>query len=133
MKIGKLKSYYKVTNRVLDKEFLSIRNTYNQKYNYPKQRWIQFCEYFIKRDFKVSLYEARKTRSKYVTVYGNFDLEFVVRFSDHPTQIQKKGLPPSDTRRCDFFVGPGFGNCPWFTLSDGISATINYFKSPERT
>ncbi len=66
---------------------------------YGKQKWIEFCEHLLNDGFELSLYEARETVSKYITVKHN-GREFKVRFSNHM---------PNKTRElngdCDLFVG----------------------------
>ncbi len=66
---------------------------------YSKPKWIEFCEHFMEKGFKIRLYEARKTVSKYVTVQKG-SKEFKVRFSNHKPIHQREMMGD-----CDFFVG----------------------------
>lgn len=89
-------------------------------YKKNKQKWIVYCEYFLALGYPITMYEALKTVSKYITVYcGN--LTFKVRFSDH------KPIPSKEARAdCDFFVGRT--NFTVTNTSEAIIATLDYFK-----
>lgn len=83
----------------ITREFLDQRLQRAASKGFSKQKWIEFCEHFLERGFKLSMYEARATVSKYVKVHheGKY---FIVRFSNHR---------PNQTRELrgdsDFFVG----------------------------
>lgn len=81
------------------REFLERRTSRAEKSGYGKARWIEFCERMLAAGFEVSLYEARFTVSKYVTVSRD-GRTFKVRFSNHKP-IRSRELK----RDCDFFVG----------------------------
>lgn len=62
-------------------------------------KWIQFCRFMLKRGYKVTLYEAQQTVSKYVTVH-HLDKTYTVRFSNHkPNKYRELNGD------CDMFVG----------------------------
>lgn len=92
---------------------------------YGVSRWIQFCFFMLDRCYVVSLYEARSTRSKYVTVHGINDTFYKVRFSNHK---------PNRTRElkkdCDFFVGVTHTGVR--TWEDAIDACLEYFDAEPR-
>jgi len=87
---------------------LELLRSYKRKaeqrdYGVPK--WLQFAlhfaeQYGVKRDVKVSLYSARKTYSKYVTISANGE-NVKVRFSNHKPNFEKEL-----NNDCDYFVGP---------------------------
>lgn len=66
---------------------------------YPVPKWIKFCETMIKHGWRVKVYQAYKTVSKYIYIRkGKF--EYKVRFSNH--------MPAEDSdnfERSDFYVG----------------------------
>lgn len=66
---------------------------------YGKQKWIDFCEHLLNDGFMISLYEARETVSKYITVIHKGQ-SFKVRFSNHmPNRAREMNGD------CDLFVG----------------------------
>ncbi len=67
--------------------------------NYPKAKWIVFCEAMLGIGFDLTLYEARETVSKYITVWKD-GRSFKVRYSNHMPNLER--LNRGD---CDFFVG----------------------------
>ncbi len=89
----------KAKNRVLDKSYLISRAKACERSGFSVPKWITFSLFFVERGYKVTLYEAKKTVSKYVTIKykGN---EFRVRFSNHKP-IEHRELKGD----CDFFVG----------------------------
>jgi hypothetical protein len=96
-------------------DFLQQRAAFHARANYPKAKWIQFCEAMIKAGYRVEMYEARKTVSKYITVF-NGSRRFKLRFSNHGAMHQG---PLED---CDYFVGRNsFGTT---TTEMAIDATI---------
>lgn len=91
----------KASNRIVNQDFLDHRIAYSKKLGYKKQKWVEFCERMLSEGYQVSLYEARKTVSKYVTVTDlKSDVSFKVRFSNH--KPNKRREVDGD---CDFFVG----------------------------
>lgn len=66
---------------------------------YGRPQWIRFCEAALRSGLSVSLYEARRTVSKYVTLRRG-GMTFKVRFSDHRPIASREHAGD-----CDFFVG----------------------------
>lgn len=92
----------KATNIEITPEFLNSRANLSLVRGYEKQKWIKFCEYFLARGYTMTLYEARRTVSKYITL-SNPKLKkekFKVRFSNHKPIRQREAA-----QSCDFFVG----------------------------
>lgn len=88
---------------------------------YGRSKWIQYCDHMLKIGRQVYLTETVGTYSKYLTVYGQFDLKFKVRFSDHLPNYRRQS-----NGDCDFFVGvTHFGT---WTVNDAIKATEDYFN-----
>lgn len=110
-------------HREVTEEFLKKRVGNGQ---YGVSIWIKFCRYFLERGFYVELYEAKETVSKYITVHGNFDITFKLRFSNHP---------PSRHRMVDSDVNYWFGRNPAVShfnhLQHAIEATMQYFRVDE--
>jgi hypothetical protein len=79
--------------------FLEGRKEIFTKAGYPCPKWIEFSEEFLKLGFQVTLYEAKTTVSKYITVVKDKH-RFKVRFSNHKP-IKHRELQGD----CDFFVG----------------------------
>lgn len=86
---------------------------------YAKPKWVHFCERMLSVGLTVSLYEARKTRSKYITI-SNGNRSYKVRFSDHRPILWRE-----DSGDCDFFVG--VSNRSVTTTDQAIAATLCYF------
>lgn len=86
---------------------------------YGKQKWIIFCEALLDRGIEVGLYEARKSRSKYIHAkYGKKVLKF--RFSNHR---------PHESRLfndCDFFVG--VSGISSYTTNDALNFLESIFQ-----
>jgi hypothetical protein len=68
----------------------------------------------------VSLYEAKETVSKYVTVSSPECGEFKVRFSNHKPSRYREAH-----QHCDFFVG--YNNFCTTSTQQAIFATLNKF------
>lgn len=83
----------------MNKQFLQERTNKAINRGFPKPKWIEFCEVMIDLGFKLHMYEARKTVSKYITVI-NGDKKFKVRFSNHRPIKERES-----NGDCDFFVG----------------------------
>lgn len=91
----------KATHLTITADFLSKRAEMCKRAGYPKQKWIEFCENLISQGYTLSLYEARMTVSKYVTVRKtDSEKTFKVRFSNHRPNSLKE-----IEKDCDFFVG----------------------------
>jgi len=92
---------------------------------YPKQKWVIFCEVLIAAGFRLNLYEARQTESKYITVTRKGEeRSYKVRFSSHRPNIQKDDP-------CDFFVG--YSSRGITTTEQALAAVRDFFeKEPAR-
>lgn len=109
----------KVANAIVTREFLLAREARAAKSGFGKAKWIAFCEAMDARALEVSLYEARKTFSKYLTV-SDGSREFKVRFSNHaPIKAREQAAD------CDFFVG--VCNFTTTTTEQAISAVDAFF------
>lgn len=91
--------YDKATNLPVTLAFLQDRAARSEAKGYTKQKWVSFCEAMLDRGYRLTIYEARKTFSKYITVRGPGG-SFKVRFSNH-MPIKSRELQGD----CDFFVG----------------------------
>ena len=89
----------KATNLPLTAEYLADRAFATAARGYDVPKWIGFCQVLLGEGYEVSLYEARRTVSKYVTVRRG-GRAFKVRFSNHKP-IASRELAGD----CDFFVG----------------------------
>ena len=106
----------KARNLLVTREYLAERRRACKH----EPKWIYFCEFMLAKGLTVSLYEAKETVSKYVTVSLPERGEFKVRFSNHKPNKYKEV-----NRYCDFFVGyNNFGNT---TTQQAIFATLNKF------
>lgn len=111
---------FKATNLRVTAAYLAERTARLREKGYGKPKWIQFCEAMLARGLGVTLYEARKTVSKYVTVHTRGKPAFKVRFSNHrPNRIRE------DRGGCDFFVG--VANNAVTTTEQAIAATLGHF------
>lgn len=109
----------KATNKILTLDYLKGRTVGLVAAGYSKSKWIYFCEEMMRLGFKVELYEARQTKSKYCTVIRD-NRRFKVRFSDHKP-IHHREMAGD----CDFFVGhthTGIRN-----THDAVNAVCNFF------
>lgn len=103
-------------NRIVTYEFLDKRIGSGK---YGISAWIKYCTFMLNRGYKVELYEAKETVSKYITVYSGHDLSFKVRFSDHPPSKQR--MVESDVK---MVVGIGSHK-----LDEAIQHTLNWFDT----
>lgn len=110
----------KITNQYLTKEILKQKTSKK----YGKQKWIIFAEELLNKGFKISLYEARRTFSKYLTVEKNGE-QFKVRFSNHKPIKERE-----ENNDCDFFVG--VTNYKVTTTEDALQAVYTFFKEKEK-
>lgn len=117
----------KATNIQVTQEFLLTRTAKAVAGGYAKQKWIFFCEVMLEREFRVSLYEARRTFSKYLTVtQAGRAGTFKVRFSNHKPIASREAAGD-----CDFFVG--VSNQTVTTTEQAIQAVLHFFSAqPER-
>jgi hypothetical protein len=118
-KRGSAATFKKAKNVKVTREFLNQRHEWNSARGYPKSRWIAFCETLIAAGFHVSLYEAKETLSKYVTI-SDGDSKYLVRFSNH--RPNKRRELAGD---CDFFVGVTHTGVR--TTDDALEAVSRHF------
>lgn len=86
-------------NRPLDLPYLRLRARQSLSRGYEIPMWVLLCADLIKDGYKVELYEAKTTYSKYIYVSRNRKT-FKVRISNHKPNKFKE-----TTGDCDFFVG----------------------------
>ena len=84
----------KAYNQYITEDFLKSRENIDK----PVQKWILFCRYFMSKGYKIRLYEARRTVSKYITL----------------------------NKDCDFFVG--VTNFQVITAHDVALKVLNFFE-----
>jgi len=109
----------KAKNLQLTQPYLTLRAMRAVSLGYPKPKWIDFCEVALRRGFSASLYEAKHTVSKYVTL-RKAGRSFKVRFSNHkPIKAREVGGD------CDFFVG--VTNRAVTTTGDALRAAMVHF------
>ena len=87
----------KASGQAVTREFLDHRQARAQ--GKPRAKWIQFCLTMLAKGYKVTMYEARHSYSKYITVYNGGRCH-KLRFSNHEP-IKAREL----RRDCDTFVG----------------------------
>lgn len=109
----------KATNMVVTSNFLQSRTQFLRENNWPKSKWIFFCEEMMRLGFTVELYEARQTKSKYCTVKKD-GKSFKVRFSDHKPIYHREM-----NGDCDYFVG--HTNTGIRNTQGAINAVCNFF------
>jgi hypothetical protein len=109
----------KATNIRVSQAFLDDRAKRAMAKGFEKQKWIEFCETLLGQGFDLSLYEARRTASKYITVRKGA-LAYKVRFSNHKPN---KGRELEGD--CDFFVGRTHTGIR--TTSDCLRAVREFF------
>lgn len=126
MSKSKMKQPSKATNRAVNMDFLRHRVQYAESMGFQKQKWVTFCEVMLERGFTVSLYEARQTVSKYITVRraDDYSRSFKVRFSNHKPIKHRE-----QAGDCDFFVG--YTHLGIQTTEQAIAATLNFFNQPK--
>jgi hypothetical protein len=117
------KHYDKAVNIIVEKDFLDKRTAICSIYGKPKHKWVEFCEYFLDKGYTISLYEAKETVSKYITLTHAScpDKAYKVRFSNHRpiAHLEYKGT-------CDFFVG--ITHTGTRTTREAAIAVNNYLK-----
>lgn len=123
--MAKRKRPRKATNREINQDFLNHRVKMAVDAGYKKQKWVEFCEAMLARGYKVQLYEARRTVSKYITVICPETLvPYKVRFSNHkPIKYREQAGD------CDFFVG--MTHLGVTTTEMAIKATFKYFEEKQ--
>ena len=89
--------------------------------NWPIPKYLLFIKMALEKGYKVTLYDAQTTVSKYVTVIHK-NKKFKVRFSNHkPNYYREKN------GECDFFVG--VTNLHVTTTDDAWKATIKFLEN----
>lgn len=117
----KAASNRKASNERVTLPFLQERARRAIALGYQKQRWIEFCETLLADGFSITLYEARRTVSKYVTV-SRGDRSFKVRFSNHRPIKSREAAAD-----CDFFVG--VCNAVTTNTTQALAAVREFFAS----
>lgn len=114
----------KANGTVINAEHIFYRSQIWMSKGFPIPQYLRFCEYLIEHGYHVTLYEARKTNSKYVTVSlpGEPGWSYRVRYSDHPP-ISLRELRGD----CDFFVGKA--NFCWTNTAAAIKAVNAHFEN----
>jgi len=111
----------KATNWNISHKFLNFKKPKNSNFIVPK--WISFCEAVLAEGLTASLYEARKTDSKYITIFFKKH-QFKVRFSNHkPIKKREK------SNDCDFFVGVNHTSVS--TTKDALKAVLKWKQEIE--
>lgn len=106
----------KAYNQYITEDFLKSRENTDK----PVQKWILFCRYFMSKGYKIRLYEARRTVSKYITLIKD-GKSCKVRFSNHrPIREREKN------KDCDFFVG--VTNFQVITAHDVALQVLKFFE-----
>lgn len=97
-------AYYKALHDrraiIVSYDYLNNKSLSLQSKGYPIPKYIQFCTTLLDLKYTVTLYEAKSTVSKYVTVLKQGYAPYKVRFSNHKPNFFKE--VECD---CDFFVG----------------------------
>ena len=109
-------------NAPITPDLLEFRVKRAMSSGFGKQKWVEFCETLLSEGFTLTLYEARKTFSKYITVKkpGVKRKSFKVRFSNHKP-IKQRELAGD----CDFFVG--ITHTGVTTTKDALAAVRGFF------
>lgn len=114
----------KATNLKLTPEYLKSRADGLAARGYSKPKWISFCEDVLAVGLRASLYEARRTFSKYVTVTDGRGKSFKIRFSNHKPIKAREAAGD-----CDFFVG--VTNQTVTNTDQVLAATLSHFNIRE--
>ncbi|MFV0512529.1 MAG: hypothetical protein ACK5MY_02665 [Jhaorihella sp.] len=105
-----------------DRTELELRQRRTVAAGYPKAKWIEFILTCLNLGLRVSYYEAKTTRSKYVYVSEpDGGRPFKVRFSNHRPNKMKQAAEDSN-----FYVGISNGLVT--TTDDAIDAVMAYFN-----
>lgn len=115
--------FKKATDKPLCRDFLKTRADSCIAKGFKKQKWVEFCEKMMDLGLVLTLYEARRTPSKYITVRkpNDHSKKYKVRFSNH-LPIMSRELEGD----CDFFVG--HTNLGIQTTDQAIKSTLNFFQ-----
>lgn len=112
----------KVRNAHMDRQFLTYRAEMARRGGFSTPRYIWFGFRLLELGLKAQLYEARETRSKYITIFADkAGPRFKVRFSNHkPNEhVELSG-------DCDFYVG--HTNTGIRTSEDALRAVEQFFR-----
>lgn len=113
--------FKKANNIKVNQGLLDQRFEYSKSKGHSKQKWIEFCEHILRiKGLTITLYEARKTFSKYLTI-SDGKRRFKVRFSNHKP-IKHREVKGD----CDFFVG--ITNLSITRTEDALEAVYNFFN-----
>lgn len=123
--MGKRNKIRKATNDTVTVPMLVKRTDILKNADYDKTKWIGFCETMLDRGYTLTLYEARQTFSKYITVSLPEHKPFKVRFSNHKP-IAHRELNGD----CDFFVG--VTNLRVTNTAQAIEAVEKHFNQPTK-
>jgi len=99
--------------------FIRKQKKKSEALGYNPAKWVLFSEFMLRMGFMVSVYDAKRTVSKYVRVHQG-KKHFQVRFSNH--------MPNKDRELrgdCDFFVGVTHTGIT--RTIDAVKATLEYF------
>jgi hypothetical protein len=110
----------KATNLAVTPDFLKVRAERATSKGYTKQKWIAFCETLLADGYHLTIYEARNTFSKYITVKAKGAKPFKVRFSNHRPIAERERAGD-----CDFFVG--VTNLTVTTTDQALAAVRSHF------
>ncbi|WP_435018471.1 hypothetical protein TA3x_000445 [Tundrisphaera sp. TA3] len=110
----------KANNDIVTPPLLAKRSKRSILAGFGKARWIIFCEVMMAEGYTLTLYEARRTVSKYITVGRPGHAPFRVRFSDHKPISARESAGD-----CDFFVG--VTNLATTTTGQAIAAARKHF------
>lgn len=86
----------------------------------PIPKYLAFCRYALEHGYKLHLYNAQRTVSKYVTVHDGRK-RFKIRWSNHKPNFEREV-----SGDCDFFVG--ITNLGVTTTRDAWFAMLKYFE-----
>lgn len=106
--------------QTVTKKYIGIAKTNAAFKGFNTPKYIEFCEKFLRQGYKVKLYRAQKTVSKYIYI-SRGNKTFKVRFSNHRPNKFKEA-----TNDCDFFVG--VSNKQVTRTADAIVATEAFFR-----
>lgn len=112
----------KANNASVTMDFLKRRAAACVAAGYTKQKWVEFCEIMLNKGFECTIYEARQTFSKYITVRDSKHHSFKVRFSNH-RPIKQREINGD----CDFFVG--ITNLKVTNTAQAVLAALRFFDS----
>jgi len=96
---------------------LIVRETYILNKGFSTPKWIEFSRLMLMNEYRVWVYEAARTYSKYISVLNPYNgKKYRVRFSNHKSNEVRE-----NENNCDFFVGRNHNSVS--TTADAIGAT----------